>query len=704
MAYTPLDEKIIAEFTGNVVRKDLSAHIKSNAPVPTYVLEYLLGQYATSHDETQIAEGIERVKLIMQNNFVQRNQAELIKSTIREKGPKLLIDRIHVIFNDKDDRYEASFNNLGISEVIIDPATVRANPKLLTTGVWCLPRVSYNGTTEKGVSPWSIDSLKPVQHSGFNFEEFTKHRAEFTTEEWIDVLMQSIGLNPEFFGTRQKLFQLTRLIPFVERNYNLIELGPKGTGKTHVYTEFSPHGIVISGGDVTVPKLFINNTTGRIGLVGYWDVVAFDEFAGRTRRPQRELVDIMKNYMANKSFSRGSDVQSAEASFAFVGNTAHNVPHMLKYSDLFSELPANYHDPAFIDRFHTYIPGWEVETVRNEMFTQGFGFVVDYLAEGLRYMRNLDYSQHASTYFELDNSLSKRDRDGVNKTFSGLLKLIYPHEIFTSEQAEELFTFAIEGRKRVKDQLCRIDSTMTQPRFAYREKASGEERTVQTLEEVEYPHLYWRESSQNQEDQMLPSLDEAAGDHLQVDSAPSPEIPASTHPDGKSGPQEKRIEIRENQTGITYQALFAEYLRGATLIQLEDAYIRRYHQGRNLLDLLAVVHSVKAPESEIVFTLRSGSDEYGGFTQEQEDMFAEIKKQVQALGITFIYTHDPDAHDRSIKCNNGWIIDLGIGLDMFQKPARGSFSLEFNYQQFRKTKRLVLNYTFEAEGNTVPHA
>lgn len=685
MAYTPLDEKIVSEFTGNVVRKDLSAQLKSNAPVPTYVLEYLLGQYATSDDETQIAEGIKLVKAILENNFVHRNQAELIKSNIREKGPKLLIDRIHVIFNDKEDRYEASFNNLGISEVIIDPATVRANPKLLTTGVWCLPRVSYNGAPEYGVSPWNLESLKPVQHAGFNFDEFQQHRSAFTTEEWIDVLMQSIGLNPEFFGPRQKLFQLTRLIPFVERNYNLIELGPKGTGKTHVYSEFSPHGIVISGGDVTVPKLFINNTTGRIGLVGYWDVVAFDEFAGRTKRPQRELVDIMKNYMANKSFSRGNDVQSAEASFAFVGNTAHNVPHMLKYSDLFSELPANYHDSAFIDRFHTYIPGWEVETVRNEMFTEGFGFVVDYLAEGLRHMRNLDYSLPASSLFELDASLSKRDRDGINKTFSGLLKLIYPHEKYTVEQAEELFIFAVEGRKRVKDQLCRIDSTMTQPQFAYVDRESGEERFVKTLEEVEYPTLYWREGKPGDETQ------EDAGGTQIATTAPQEALAQV-----KAGPKEARVEIRENQTGVTYQELFADYLRGATLIQLEDAYIRRPHQGRNLIDLLVVVHSVKEPESEVVFSLRSGSDDIGDFSIEQKAMFEEIKKQVEPLGINFIYTYDPDIHDRSIKCNNGWIIDLGIGLDMYQKPALGQFSLEFSHQQFRKTKRLVLNYTLES--------
>lgn len=695
MAYTALDQKIVTEFPGNVVRKDLSAQLKSNAPVPTYVLEYLLGQYATSNDELQIAEGIERVKLILQNNFVHRNQAELIKSNIREKGSRLLIDRIHVTFNDKEDRYEASFNNLGISEVLIDAATVRANPKLLTTGVWCLPRVSYSGGAERdGVSPWNLESLKPVQHSGFDFEDFKQHRESFSTDQWIDVLMQSIGLNPEFFGTRQKLFQITRLIPFVERNYNLIELGPKGTGKTHIYSEFSPHGIVISGGDVTVPKLFINNTTGRIGLVGYWDLVAFDEFAGRTKRPQRELVDIMKNYMANKSFSRGSDVQSAEASFAFVGNTAHNVPHMLKHSDLFSELPANYHDPAFIDRFHTYIPGWEVETVRNEMFTQGFGFVVDYLAEGLRHMRNLDYSQHASAFFELDSSLSKRDRDGVNKTFSGLLKLIYPHEKFTSVQAEELFRFAIEGRKRVKDQLCRIDSTMTQPSFAYREKESGEERTVQTLEEIQYPGLYWRESSQIQEGQVLPSFEETATDHMQVASMPSPALSAGTHPERKIGPQEKRLEIRENQTGITYQGLFGEYLKGISYVAIQDAYIRNPRQGRNLLDFLLVVADEKDSADEVAVILYTSSNPELERKEDQISMLEMVKQQVLPLGINFQYQiiEDRDIHARHIKTNTGWIIDMDKGLELFKRYNTSWFSPENASQKYRKTYEAVISF------------
>ena len=280
-----------------------------------------------------------------------------------------------------------------------------------------------------------------------------------------------------------------RLIPFVERNYNLVELGPKGTGKSHIFSEFSPHGMLISGGEVTVPKLFVNNSNGRIGLVGYWDVVAFDEFAGKKKRTDKALVDIMKNYMANKSFSRGVETLGAEASMVFVGNTSHNVPYMLKHSDLFDELPESYHDAAYLDRLHHYIPGWEVDTIRGEMFSDGYGFVVDYIAEVLKSMRNADYSDRYQQHFTLGSDISTRDRDGIHKTFSGLMKILYPHGEATKEEIEEILRFAIEGRKRVKDQILRIDSTMAEVKFGYLDKA-GEWHAVTTLEEDEYPAYY----------------------------------------------------------------------------------------------------------------------------------------------------------------------------------------------------------------------
>ena len=388
-----LDEKINQHFAGLVVRKDLVKLVKGNAIVPSYVLEYLLGQYCATSDEASIQSGIETVKDILRKHYVHRNEAGLVRSTIRERGRHKVIDKISVNLNDRKDVYEATFANLGIKEVLVDTDTVKRHPKLLVSGVWCIADVEYEYSEDRNVSPWILDTTKPIQLSRFDMDAYLEARRQFTMDEWIDMLMQSIGFNPEMFDQRGKLLQLVRLIPFCERNYNLLELGPKGTGKSHIYSEFSPHGILISGGEVTVAKLFVNNATGKIGLVGYWDTVAFDEFAGRKKRANKALVDILKNFMANKSFSRGIETLGAEASMAFVGNTQQTVRHMLRHSDLFVELPEQYHDSAFLDRIHFYLPGWEVDIIRGEMFSDGYGFVVDYLAEILRNMRNHDYSQ-----------------------------------------------------------------------------------------------------------------------------------------------------------------------------------------------------------------------------------------------------------------------------------------------------------------------
>ena len=491
-----LDDKINAQFPGLVVRKDLVKTVKGNAIVPSYVLEYLLGQYCATNDEASIQSGIATVKEILAKHYVHRSEAGLVRSNIRERGRYKVIDKIAVALNDKLDVYEATFSNLGIKDVLVDTDTVKAHPKLLVSGVWCIADLEYEHSEDNRVSPWILSTLKPIQLSQFDFPAYLEARKGFTTEEWIDLLIQSMGFNPELFGHRGKFFQLLRLVPFVERNYNLIELGPKGTGKSHIFSEFSPHGMLLSGGEVTVPKLFVNNQNGKIGLVGYWDVVAFDEFAGKQKRVDKALVDIMKNYMANKTFSRGIETLGAEASMVFVGNTQHNVPYMLKHSDLFDELPDKYHDSAFIDRLHAYLPGWEVDVIRGEMFSHGYGFVVDYLAEILRYLRNQDFSDRYAAHFTLSPDISTRDRDAVHKTFSGLMKVLYPSGAAAAEEIEELLRFSMECRKRVKDQLLRIDTTYPEVDFSYQTTA-GQKIPVTTLEEVEYPtHYRWRPSTE----------------------------------------------------------------------------------------------------------------------------------------------------------------------------------------------------------------
>jgi len=333
------DTKINELFPGLVVRKDLAKIVKGNAIVPSYVLEYLLGQYCATSDEASIQTGIETVKEILRNHFVHRNEAELVKSIIKEKRRHKVIDKISVTLNERKDCYEARFSNLGIRNILINSAIIKKNPRLLVSGVWCITELEYEFSEDSESIPWILSSLKPIQISNFDLDGFLAARKEFSTSEWIDLIIQTLGFNPKIFSYRNKLLQLVRLIPYCERNYNLIELGPKGTGKSHIYSEFSPHGILISGGEITVPKLFVNNSSGRIGLVGYWDTVAFDEFAGKQKKTDKSLVDIMKNYMANKSFSRGVEMLGAEASMVFIGNTQHPLPYMLKHADLFDDLP-----------------------------------------------------------------------------------------------------------------------------------------------------------------------------------------------------------------------------------------------------------------------------------------------------------------------------------------------------------------------------
>jgi ATP-dependent Lon protease len=675
-----LDRKINRLFPGAVVRKDLVRTVKGNAIVPSYVLEYLLGQYAASDDEATIQAGIDTVRKILADHYVHRNQSELIKSTIRERGRHRVIDKVTATLNEKADVYEAEFANLGIKGVLVEPATIKAHPKLLVGGVWCICDIEYFHSEDARVVPWILGSIKPIQLSNFDFEGYLTARREFTTDEWINLLVQSIGFNPELFGRRAKLIQLVRLIPFVERNYNLIELGPKGTGKSHIFSEFSPHGMLISGGEVTVPKLFVNNANGRIGLVGYWDVVAFDEFAGKKKRTDRALVDIMKNYMANKSFSRGVETLGAEASMVFVGNIMHTVPYMLKHSDLFDELPESYHDSAYLDRLHHYIPGWEVDTIRGEMFSGGYGFVVDYIAEVLKSMRDQDYSDRYTQHFTLSPDISTRDRDGIHKTFSGLMKILYPHGEATPEQIEEILRFSIEGRKRVKGQILRIDSTMAHVKFGYLDM-SGAWHPVSTLEEDEYPGYYYREGAETPVDGSEPTPDA---------SASVAEVEAALF--------EGHREFQENQRGVSFDTLLVPYLRRATQITITDPYIRQFHQARNLMELIEGIAAVKDAADEInVKLITSEINEGGEKLRKQLELLVKVKQGAAVAGINFDVSFDDTIHDRSIVTDTGWKILLGRGLDIFQYVTGDAFDLATKLQKYRHVKAFGVTYIREGE-------
>ncbi|ADM09200.1 hypothetical protein PB2503_05637 [Parvularcula bermudensis HTCC2503] len=691
---TALDNKINEHFAGFVVRKDLVKAVKGNAIVPTYVLEYLLGQYCATDDEASIATGIETVKDILRMHYVHRSESRLIQSTIREKGRYKVIDQVSVALNEKTDNYEAVFENLGIKKVAVDSGTVKAHPKLLVTGVWCIADVQYEFNEDARISPWILESIKPIQIAKVDYDQYRALRGEFTTDEWIDLLMQSIGFNPEAFGRRSKLLQLMRLIPFVERNYNIIELGPKGTGKSHIYSEFSPHGQLISGGEVTVPKLFVNNANGRIGLVGYWDVVAFDEFAGREKTANKALVDIMKNYMANKSFSRGITPMGAEASFAFVGNTDHNVPYMLKNTDLFEALPAQFHDSAFIDRLHAYLPGWEVDVIRSEMFTSGYGFIVDYLAEILRHLRSEDFSNRPDEFFSISPKVSTRDRDAIYKTMSGFLKLVFPAGDQTEAEVEELLRLAMESRKRVKDQLARIDSTYPEVDF-YFVGSDGEKHAVTTVEEEEYPQFYYKGSRSEHDGEGDPST--AQGEKQRTSgeqTAPPSEGQHSVI--GGVALEEGHHVYAENRKGVSYDKLFGPYISGAQRIVVTDPYIRFFYQIRNMMEFVEMVIRRKPPEDQVSIHLVTGPDD--GNISRQRELLDSISTACTGTGVEFSWAFDESgtAHARDILIDTGWKIVLDRGLDIFQAPIKtDGFALGDRLQEHRMLKNFYVTYVRE---------
>jgi len=687
-----LDDRINEHFAGFVVRKDLVKAVKGNAIVPTYVLEYLLGQYCATDDEASIQTGIETVKEILRKHYVHRSEAGLIQSTIKEKGRYKVIDQVSVSLNEKTDSYEATFDNLGIKKVAVDSGTIKAHPKLLVTGVWCIADVQYEFAEDARISPWILETIKPIQIAKVDYEAYRDARSGFDTDDWIDLLMQSIGFNPDAFGRRAKLLQLMRLIPFVERNYNIIELGPKGTGKSHIYSEFSPHGQLISGGEVSIPKLFVNNSNGRIGLVGYWDVVAFDEFAGREKTANKALVDIMKNYMANKSFSRGVNPMGAEASFAFVGNTDHNVPFMLKNSDLFEALPPQFHDSAFIDRLHAYLPGWEIDVIRGEMFTKGYGFIVDYLAEILRHLRSEDFSHIPDQYFKVSEKISTRDRDAIYKTMSGLLKLIFPNGGETSEDVEELLRLAMESRKRVKDQLARIDSTYPDVDFYY-VGSDGEKRRVTTVEEEEFPQFYHLKPAQDPKEQE-PSGGQVRDHSDDVVLVEASEVAVPSHPMPISPAlAEGHHVFAEHRKGISYDRIIGPYIAGASRIVVTDPYVRYFYQIKNMMEFVEMVIQRKPPEDQVSIHLVTGPDD--GNVGRQRELLDSIADACAGTGIEFTWIFDGTgtAHARDIVTDTGWKIVLDRGLDIFQAPIRKEgFSLGDRLQDHRAIKGFYATY------------
>ena len=472
-------------FDGKIVRKDLTKKIKEGANVPVYVLEFLLGQYCSSDDPDIIEEGVENVKRILADNFVRPDEAQKILSVLRQRGSYTVIDKITVNLNIKRDFYEAEFSNLGLKNIPIDEEYPAKFDRLLCGGIWCIVQLDYEYMEEdRNGTPISIRKLTPIQMPHVDIEELKQGRKAFTQDEWMDVLLRSIGMEPDTLTYREKWLLLIRMIPLVENNFNLCELGPRSTGKSHLYKEISPNSILVSGGQTTVANLFYNMGRKTVGLVGLWDCVAFDEVAG-IRFKDKDGIQIMKDYMASGSFARGKEEKAASASMVFVGNINQSVDVLLKTSSLFDPFPPEMGtDTAFLDRIHCYLPGWEIPKFRPEHFTDDYGFITDYLAEFIRELRKEQYGDALDKYFRLGTNLNQRDTIAVRKMVGGLLKLVYPDGEFSKEQLEEILKLALEMRRRVKEQLKKLGGMeFYDVNFSYIDKDSFEEYYVSVPEQ-----------------------------------------------------------------------------------------------------------------------------------------------------------------------------------------------------------------------------
>ena len=491
-----IKRKLREHFDGKIVRKDLTLSIKEGANVPVYVLEFLLGQYCSSEDEAIIEEGVQTVKKILSDNFVRPDEAQKILSQLRKNGAYTVIDKVTVKLNIKKDRYEAEFSNLGLTEIVISPDFPEKYDRLLCGGIWCIVRLEYDNDLyedaaqdlkkKKGsdVLPINIRQLTPIQMPHIEISELKEGRKAFTKDEWISVILRSVGMEPDKFSYREKWLLLTRIIPLVENNFNLCELGPRSTGKSHLYKEVSPNSILVSGGQSTVANLFYNMSQRTVGLVGMWDCVAFDEVAG-IKFKDKDGIQIMKDYMASGSFARGKEEKSASASMVFVGNINQDVEVLLKTSSLFDPFPPEMGtDTAFLDRIHCYLPGWEIPKFRPEHFTGDYGFITDYFAEFVRELRKEQFGDAIDKYFRLGRNLNQRDTIAVRKMVGGYVKLIYPDGNYTKEDVEEILKISLEMRRRVKEQLKKLGGMeFYDINFSYIDNETFEEHYVSVPEQ-----------------------------------------------------------------------------------------------------------------------------------------------------------------------------------------------------------------------------
>lgn len=676
-----LDRKLTSVFDGKVVRKDLLHRIKKGTNVPTFVLEFLLARFCASDDQAEMDAGMEAVLATLQDNYVRPDEANAAQSRVATKGKHRFIDKVHVRYVEKEKRHWASLENFNSQRIAIGEKFYRDNDRLLEGGIWAEVTLAHNDIEEDDYA-FYIEELRPIQLSKFDFERYAEGRGAFTRDAWLDAIMRSVGLEPAKLSQRVKMHFIARLAPLVESNYNYIELGPRGTGKSYFFSEFSPYATLISGGQATKATLFYNNARRKVGLVGYWDTVAFDEVGGiKVRDP--DTIQIMKDFMANGRFSRGAEV-IADASLSFVGNIDLSVQQVVNSDqyDLFQPLPPEL-DLAVMDRFAAYIPGWEMPKNSSEFLTSNYGFITDYLAEAFHYQfKHTNRYEEVSKRIRLGQAIEGRDEKGVKKTVCAFLKILHPNGPPADDEFEEYVAYAIECRRRVKEQMNKRkpDDEFAGINLSYF-KAGGEEVVVFCPESKDAPAT--QEPARRRLSQAGERPSETVGVQPAVQTAPIVATEPSTVPSPIAPPavdlREQHFSILYGDTGYSYESILGPYLQGAKAVVIEDPYIRLQHQIQNFVRFCETV--LKAGTVKKI-SLITGYDDKTQLADVAEKL-DELKQSLLELDVELEVKLNPNIHDREIRLDNGWVIKIGRGLDFYQRPG-GWFEVGANDLSLRK--------------------
>lgn len=666
-----LDKKVTGVFDGKVVRKDLLHRIKKGTNVPTFVLEFLLARYCASDDEAEIQGGLEAVLETLNDNYVRPNEANKAQSKVATKGNYKFIDKVHVNYVEKDRRHWAALENFDSRRVAISEKFYRDNDRLLQGGLWCEVTIAYNEIEDDDYA-FYIEDLRPIQLSRFNFDQYCEGREQCTRDEWLDIVLRSVGLEPSKLTPRVKIHFVARLLPLVEPNFNFIELGPRGTGKSYFFSEFSPYSTLISGGQATKATLFYNNQRKKIGLVGFWDTVAFDEVGGiKVKDP--DTIQIMKDFMANGRFSRGVEV-IADASMAFVGNLDLSVSQIVNSEvyDLFQPLPKEF-DLAVMDRFACYLPGWEMPKNSSEFLTSNYGFITDYLAEAFHYqLKQTNRFEEVTKRIRLGSSVEGRDEKGIKKTVAAFLKILHPSGAPSDEEFQEYVEYAVECRRRVKEQMNKrkSDDEFAKINLSYI-GSDGEEVVVYCPESKSAPATQepirrdiHSDGTPDQATKEAPKPEVVTTPSQVAKDAPEiPESPAGDEPVIEEL-KEQHYTIHYGATGFSYESIVGPYLEGAKSIEIEDPYIRATHQIQNFVRFCEA--AIKMPTVRKIRLVTSYDDDTD--VKKMSENLSELKQSLLELDIELELKVNEHMHDREIRIDNGWTVKIGRGLDFFQKP------------------------------------